>query len=164
MSLPVGVEFVKKIIPSINKKGKLVYKSKKKNEIFREMISIALRNINFRYVLADIWFSSAKNMNFIKKECQSDFILAIKENRKVALSEEDKLSGKYISIKSLELEGRTLSVYFEQLDFPVFICKQVFKNKDDCTGTLYLASSDLNLSYEQITTIYKKTMKSRGLS
>ena len=66
------------------------------------------------------------------------------------------MNGIYVNIKSLELEGRTLSVYFEQLDFPVLICKQVFKNKDGNTGTLYLASSDLSLSYEQVTTIYKK--------
>jgi hypothetical protein len=157
MSLPVSVEFVKKTISYINKKGKLAYKSEKsKNEIFREMVGIARNNLYFKYVLADIWFSSAKNMSFIKQECRSDFILAIKGNRKVALSEEDKNNGKYVNIKSLELEGRALSVYFEQLDFPVLICKQVFKNKDGSTGTLYLASSDLSLSYEQMTTIYKK--------
>lgn len=157
MSLPVSVEFVKKTIPYINKKGKLAYKSKKsKNEIFREMVSIARNNLYFKYVLADIWYSAAKNMIFIKQVCMSDFIFAIKENRKVALSLIDKQNGKYVSIKSLELEGRTLSVYFEQLDFPVLICKQVFKNKDGSTGALYLASSDLSLSYEQMTTIYKK--------
>jgi hypothetical protein len=157
MSLPVIVEFVKKTKTYINKKGKLVYKSEKnKNEVFREMVATADHNIYFKYVLADIWFSSAKNMSFIKRECKHDFILAIKENRKVALSEQDKKNGIYVNIKSLELEGRALSVYFEQLDFPVLICKQVFKNKDGSTGTLYLASSDLSLSYEQITTIYKK--------
>ena len=157
MSLPVSVEFVKKTKPYINKKGKLAYKSEKsKNEVFRDMVAIANRNIYFNYVLADIWFSSAKNMSFVKKECGNDFILAIKENRKVALSEQDKKNGIYVNIKSLELEGRALSVYFEQLDFPVLICKQVFKNKDGSTGALYLASSDLSLSYEQVTTIYKK--------
>ena len=157
MSLPVNVEFVKKTKPYINKKGKLAYKSEKsKNEMFRDIVAIANRNIYFKYVLADIWFSSARNMSFVKKECKNNFILAIKDNRKVALSEQDKANGIYVSIKSLELEGRTLSVYFEQLDFPVLICKQVFKNKDGSTGALYLASSDLSLSYEQVTIIYKK--------
>lgn len=160
MSLPVVVEFVKKTKPYINKKGKLTYKSEKnKNEIFRDMVATANINLYFKYVLADIWFSSAKNMSFIKKECKNDFILAIKGNRKVALSLKDKKNGKYVNIKSLELEGRTLSVYFEQLDFPILICKQVFKNKDGSTGALYLASSDLSLSYEQMTTIYKKRWK-----
>ena len=52
-----------------------------------------------------------------------------------------------------------MSVYFEQLDFPVVISKQVFKNGDGSTGVLYLASSDLSLTYSQITTIYKKRWK-----
>ena len=51
------------------------------------------------------------------------------------------------------------SVYIEQLDFPILITKQVFKNGDGSTGTLYLASNDMNLTYEQITTIYKKRWK-----
>ncbi len=160
MSLPVCVEFIKKTKPYINKKGKLAFKSERsKNEIFRDMVSIASRNLYFKYVLSDIWFSSAKNMIFVKTECDRDFIMAIKENRKVALSEEDKKKGKYVSIKSLKLEGRTLSVYFEKLDFPVLICKQVFINKDGSTGALYLVSSDLSLTYEQMTTIYHKRWK-----
>ncbi len=52
-----------------------------------------------------------------------------------------------------------MSVYFEQLDFQVVISKQVFKNEDGSTGALYLASSDLSLTYERITTIYKKRWK-----
>ena len=47
----------------------------------------------------------------------------------------------------------------KQLDFPVCITKQVFKNGDGSTGTLYLISNDLNLSYEQMTTIYKRRWK-----
>ena len=56
-------------------------------------------------------------------------------------------------------EGCVRSVYVEQLDFPILIAKQVFKDGDGVTGTLYLASSDLSLSYEQITTIYQKRWK-----
>ena len=160
ISLPVCVEFVKKTGFAVNKKGKLVRISKRsKNEIFRDMVAVASWNVRFKYVLADIWYCSAKNMTFVKKECGKDFIFAIKENRKVALSEEDKKNGKYVDIKSLKLEGCTLSVYLKQLDFPVVISKQVFKNKDGSTGALYLVSSDLSLSYEQITTIYHKRWK-----
>ena len=36
------------------------------------------------------------------------------------------------------------------------LTKQVFKNENDTVGELYLACSDLNLSYERITAIYKK--------
>jgi len=160
ISLPVGVEFVRKTKACIDKKGKLAYKSaKSKNEMFREMVWRANYNIDFKYVLTDTWFSSVENMEFVYKKCSRHFIMALKENRKVALSKEDKEKGVYVSIKSLKLEGSVMSVYFEQLDFPVVISKQVFKNEDGCTGTLYLASSDLNLQYEQITTIYKKRWK-----
>ena len=160
ISLPVGVEFVRKTKAFISKKGKLVYKSEKtKNQMFREMLWQASCNIDFKYVLNDTWFSSVENMNFVYSKCNRHFIMAIKENRKVALSKENKEKGLYVSIKSLELEGSVMSVYFEQLDFPVVISKQVFKNGDGSTGTLYLASSDLSLTYEQITTIYKKRWK-----
>lgn len=37
--------------------------------------------------------------------------------------------------------------------------KQVFKDGDGVAGTLYLACSDLNLSYERVTTIYQKRWK-----
>lgn len=160
MSLPVGVDFVRKTKAFINKKGKLVYKSEKsKNEMYRDMLWQASYNIDFKYVLNDTWFSSSANMEFAHKKCERHFIMAIKENRKVALSKTNKEQGIFVSIKSLELEGRVMSVYFEQLDFPVVISKQVFKNGDASTGTLYLASSDLTLSYESITTIYKKRWK-----
>jgi len=160
MSLPVGIEFIKKSKPLINKKGKLVYESERsKNEMFRDLVRAAANNIYFKYVLSDSWFTCVFNMKFIVKDCNKHFIMAMKDNRKVALSEEEKAKGKYVSIKSLKLEGRVLSVYLEKLDFPVLISKQVFKNEDGSTGTLYLVSDDLSLTYEQITTIYHKRWK-----
>ena len=57
------------------------------------------------------------------------------------------------------LEGYVRSDYVEQLDFPIFIAKQVFKDGNGVTGTLYLACSDLSLSYEQLTTIYQRRWK-----
>ena len=55
-------------------------------------------------------------------------------------------------------EGPGQVVYFEQLDFPVVITCQVFKNGDD-TATLYLVSNDLNLNGDQMATIYQKRWK-----
>ena len=157
---PVGVEYVKKDNKAIDSKGKVVYKSKEtKNAMMRRMVYRASYNIEFRYVLADSWFSSAENMCFITKKCKVDFIMAIKSNRVVALTKEDKLKGNYVRIDSLGLEGCTKSVYFKQLGYPVSICKQVFKNGDGSTGTLYLASSDLDLDYEALTAIYEKRWK-----
>lgn len=160
IGFPVGVEYVKKDKKAMDRKGKMVYKSKEtKNAMMRRMVYQASYNIGFRYVLADSWFSSAENMCFITKKCKVDFIMAIKSNRVVALSKEDKSKGNYVRIDSLELEGRTKSVYFKQLEDPVLICKQVFKNGDGSTGTLYLASNDLDLDYKALTAIYEKRWK-----
>lgn len=84
--------------------------------------------------------------------------MALRENRKVALSQEDKLSGNYVSLKEAVPEGCVRSVYVEQLDFPLLIAKQVFKD-GEVTGTLYLTSSEVSLSYEHMTAIYQKRWK-----
>ena len=53
-------------------------------------------------------------------------------------------------------EGIVLQVYIKGLSFPVVLARQVFTNKDGSIGILYLATSDLLLDYDRITTIYKK--------
>lgn len=160
MGLPVGVEFVKKDVAVLGKKGKPSFKSKEtKNEMMRRMVVHANHNVGFKYVLTDSWFSSSENMSCITQDCNSDFIMALKSNRVVALSEEDKAKGIYQSIESLTLEERTMSVYLKQYSNPILITKQVFKNGDGSTGTLYLATSDLNLDYQSLTTIYQKRWK-----
>ena len=160
IGLPVGVEYVKKDKKVIDQTGKITYKSKEtKNEMMRRLIRKASCHVEFKYVLSDSWFSSAENMVCITEECGSHFIMAVKSNRVVALSKEDKLQGNFVRIDSLKLEGRTMSVYFKQLDDPVLIGKQVFKNGDGVTGTLYLATSDTSLDNESLTTIYEKRWK-----
>lgn len=161
MSLPVGVAFVRKdLVYQDKKSGKEKRKSSiSKQDHFRNLVKHGAANLGFKYVLSDSWFGSAENMKFIAQDCQRDFVMAVKENRKVALSKEDKQAGKYISIKEAVSEECVRSVYVEQLDFPILIAKQVFKDGDGVTGTLYLASSDLDLSYEQITTIYQRRWK-----
>ncbi len=160
MGLPTGVDYVLKDKKETDVQGRVSYKSRRtKNEMMRDMIKHADYNIGFKYVLADSWFSSSENMRCITEDCKSHFIMAIKSNRIVALSEEDKKKGNYHSIESLELEGRTMSVYLKQYSRPVLIAKQVFKNGDGSAGTLYLATSDLSLDYQSLTTIYKKRWK-----
>jgi hypothetical protein len=161
MSIPVGVDFVTKEEKYIDKKtGKEKLRSSvSKNEKFRDLIFQASQNIFFKYVLNDSWFCNAPNMDFIVKKCKNNFIMAIKENRKVALSLADKNQGKYISIKDLKLEKCVLPVYVKSLDFPIIVTKQVFKNGNGVAGVLYLVCNDLSLSYEQMTTIYKKRWK-----
>jgi hypothetical protein len=68
MGLPVGVEFVKKGVPVLNKKGKSSFKSKEtKNEMMRRIVVQANYNIGFKYVLADSWFCSSENMSVSHK-------------------------------------------------------------------------------------------------
>jgi len=160
MSLPVGVEFVIKNRKVTSLKGTVRYKSDTtKNEHFRQLIDHGSRNLHFRYVLSDSWYSSVDNMRWCKERCRVNFVMALKENRNVALSLQDKEQGHYTSIRSLGLGGGAVSVYVEQLDFPLLVTKQVFKNGDGSTGTLYLATSDQSLSHDQITAIYQKRWK-----
>jgi len=79
--------------------------------------------------------------------------MAMKKNRKVALTKPDKLNGKCISIGLGGLVHGTVQKNFKQVEFLVLLIKQVFKNKGGCVGVLYLISSNLNPAYKQITTI-----------
>lgn len=133
-----------------------------KNEHYRNLIQQAANNqISFRYVLSDVWFAAAENMMFIKHTVKRDFVMPIKSNRKVALSWADKQQGRYHRVESLVLEGEAASrghpeIYLESVDFPLLLVKQLFTNEDGSTGVLYLTTSDLTLSYNGITTTYRK--------
>ena len=79
--------------------------------------------------------------------------MPLKANRKVALSLEAKERGEYEKVgSSLALEqGTVREVYVEQVEFPLLLVKQVFKNEEDGSeGVLYLVSSDLTLEYERL--------------
>ena len=156
INVPVMMELIKKEVLTLDKKtGKLKRKSRlSKNKIFRSMVSQCSSQLRIDYVLADSWFSSGANFKHIVAS-GLDFIIALKSNRLVALSEEDKQKGKWINIKSLNLEQTPKKVWLKGIDFPLSLTRQVFKNGDH-TAYLYLISSDLSLSFEQITTFYKK--------
>jgi len=158
ISFPCAVEFVRKDRFVADKQtGKQKrHSSKTKNELYRQMLKACHRNIYIDYVVNDSWYSSAENMRFVKQTLNCNFVMALKSNRKVALSEADKQQEKYIGIGSLKLEQQPLEIWLKELEFPLLLIKQVFKNEDDTAGELYLACSDLNLPYVQITTIYKK--------
>lgn len=159
-SLPVGLELVAKTETYLDAKtGKTKRRSPlSKNERYQTLIRQAKRNqIEFRYVLNDVWFASADNMMFIKHEIECDFIMPLKSNRKIALSLSDKQAGIYVRLDTLELAAETpQTMYVEGVDFALLLVKQVFTNEDGSVGILYLVTSDVELNYEQITTIYKK--------
>jgi hypothetical protein len=161
-TIPLSFEIVKKTEKYIDEKtGKTKRRSTvTKNELFLGMFDQAIQNaVKFSYVLADIWFGSADNMEHIHT-AGKHFIMPLKENRLVALSLEEKLQGHFQSVSSLSPEpDQTLTVFLKGLDFPVQLAKQVFTNKDGSTGVLYLVTDDLTLGYSDITTIYHKRWK-----
>jgi len=160
-SMPIGYELVKKTHKYINQKtGKNSRKATiSKQQHYRNLIKNAVQNnLRFKYVLNDVWFSSVENMTFVKRKLNKDFIMPVKSNRKVALSEKDKALGRFVGINSLEL-GESILVWLHGLDFPLRLVRQVFKNEDGSTGVLYLVSSDIELKKHQIETIYQRRWK-----
>jgi hypothetical protein len=159
-SLPVGFSIVAKTQYYIDKKdGKRKRRSPvSKNEYYRDLLRVAKGNqLPFNYVLSDVWYSAAENMMFIKHDLDKDFIMPLKANRKVALSEQAKRDGQWVRLDQLTLEANTpLEIYLESVDFPLLLVQQVFANEDDSTGLQYLVSSDTTLTGDQITTIYRK--------
>jgi hypothetical protein len=160
VSIPVAFEIVHKdrLFCEVKTRQEKRQSSITKNEHMRRMLRVCQQNqLRYRYVLTDNWFSSKENMAFVKVELEKDFVMAIKSNRTVALSLEDKRQGRFVRVDTLPLEeGTVLQVYIKGLSFPVVLAKQVFTNKDGSIGILYLATSDLQLDYDRITTIYKK--------
>lgn len=160
VSLPVAYHLVEKTeFYTDQKTGKEKRRSPlSKNEVYQQLLRQAVRNqIPFGYVLNDVWFASAKNMMFVTHELERDFIMPLKTNRKVALNLADKRQGQYVRIDSLALEPDTLTtIYLEGVDFPLRLVKQVFTNEDGSIGILYLVTSDLELTPDDITTTYGK--------
>jgi hypothetical protein len=83
--------------------------------------------------------------------------MPLKANRKVALSAQDKQHGRYVAVETLTLEPHTVQeIYLEGVDFPLLLIKQVFANGDGSTAVLYLVTSDTTLTYDDLTTLYRK--------
>ena len=163
ISIPVAFELAKKTEWVFNeKKERWQRKSPQtKNELYRRMLAACQKNrIAFRYVLSDVWYASSENMRYIKEDLEKEFIMPLKANRKVALSLQRKKRGDYEQVASVELEPETVrKVYLEQVEFPLVLVKQVFKNEDGSEGVLYLVSSDMTLDHERLTTIYRRRWK-----
>jgi Transposase DDE domain len=162
-SLPVGFDFVLKTEKYTDKKtGKEKRRSPEtKNEKYRKLIAQALQNdIQLDFVLNDVWFASAENMNFIQKDCQKDFVMPLKVNRKIAWTQEAQQKKEYQALSQLNIEsGKCYTVYLQGVDCPLTLVKQVFKNKDESTGYVYLVCSREGLDFQAITTLYQRRWK-----
>ena len=105
ITLPVGFDIIKKPIEfcELKTKKKKRKATVTKNELLREKLKICQQNkIKYKYVLTDSWFGSKENMEFIRLDCNKHFIIALKSNRTVALSEEDKKQGNFTRIDELQ--------------------------------------------------------------
>jgi DDE superfamily endonuclease len=162
-TLPVSFEVVTK--PAWEKDPKTGRNRRRavetKNERYRRMLRACVANqLPFEYVVNDVWYGSVENMSLIHEELQKHFVMPLKSNRLVALSEKDKKAGRYVRLDRLTWrEGQLRRVWLKGLDFPVQALRQVFKNEDGSEGILYLCSDDLALSAERICDLYKKRWK-----
>jgi hypothetical protein len=162
-SLPVAFEVIQKTQMTTDAKtgkDKWICPTTK-NEMARLMIERTLKKqISFGYVLADAWFACADTMNFIVQDAQKQWIMPLKVNRKVALSEQDRLRGRFVRLDCLTLsEGTLVTLYLEGVHHPVQVSRHVFKNEDGCQGLLFLATSDQDLSASAMLTLYQKRWK-----
>lgn len=163
VSIPVAFELVRKPIRYCDLKTRKERRCSEvtKNEQMRAMVDACLHNqLKFAWVLADIWFASTENMEHIKQTWKKDFIMALKSNRLVALSEADRKKKRYTRLDQLEWpEQEAITGWLKGLDFPVRLARQVFKNKDGSEGILHLACSKLDAEWDEITTTYQKRWK-----
>ena len=168
VSLPIAFDLVEKTEQYVDAKtGKPKRRSPiTKNQRYLTLLRVAVHNqVQFRYVLNDVWFASADNMKYVKTTLEKDFIMPLKSNRKVALSENGNRSGHYVAVSTLDLPANTTcQVWLESVPFPVLLIKQVFTNDDGSTGIRYLVTSDLTLSYDQIAKLFQKRWASRSIT
>ena len=162
VSIPVAFEVVRKPYQFSDVKTRKVKRASEftKNELMREMIATSVANaIKFRYVLTDSWFASKENFEFILKKGKH-FISALKDNRLVALTEEDKKEGRFVRISQLELaDQQAVRGWMKGFPHEVLFVRRVFTNKDGSIGLLNLVCSDLACNGEQAATIYQKRWK-----
>jgi len=159
LRIPVAFECVKKDVSYTDTKtGKNKRTSSvTKNELMQQMIKQCIRNqLKFQYVLADSWFASSDNMLFIHRK-KKFFLMDMKSNRLIALSQKDRSAGNWIRLDELIINQKTpVKVFLKDLEIPVLLCKQVFTNKDGSAGEMYLVTNNLKLLSDDFDTFYKK--------
>jgi len=160
-SIPLSFEIIKKYQYSDMETKEVKRKAViTKNELMRDMILTAVKNqVKFKYVLMDSWFGAKENFEFIKKY-NKEFISAIKSNRLIALSLEDKKQGRFIRVDELKLSDKqSIRGYIRGYDKEILLVHRVFTNKDKNIGILNLVCSEITLDGDSVSTIYKKRWK-----
>lgn len=158
-SIPVAFELVKKPIQYCDRRTQQLKRKSEmtKNELMREMIPTCLHNgLKFRFVLIDSWFASKENFGFITGK-RRHFMVPLKDNGLVSLSEEDKKTKRFVRVDELDFPEH-IAVQGWRKDYAkaVLLSRQGLTNKDGSTGRLHLVCSDLTCDYDAMTTSYKK--------
>lgn len=141
------------------KTGNLRRKSSiSKNERYRMLLRVCIHNqIKFRDVINDSWYASSDNMKMIKRDLKKEFVMPLKTDRKVALSQAAKARGQYRAVSELELAAETVTeIWLEVVPFPLSLTKQVFLNEDQSTGLLSLVTSEMTPDFDQIRRLYQR--------
>lgn len=162
VSIPVAFEVIRKPIIFCELKTRQVKRSSEvsKNELLRDMFSSCVHNaLKFQFVLLDSWFASVDNFEVIRKS-EKDFIGAMKDNRLIALTREDKLNGRYVRVDSLDLlDKQVVRGWLKGYDPEVLLVRRVFTNKDGVESLLNLVCSDISLSGDEVAALYKRRWK-----
>lgn len=159
-SLPVGYHLIKKTKTVPSKYGTKRVSEQTRQHLFRDLIRQALVNqLPFKYVLADSWYGSIGNMNYLISK-EKHFIFALKSNRHVALSETDNQQGQYRSMSELGWEETTTHrVWLAGVKTALLLARLVFENQDGRRGELYLLTNDLTTDAAQIQSTYRLRWK-----
>lgn len=108
VSIPVAFEVVCKLLPFCDVATRQVKRASEvtKNERLRAMVGTGVMNaVKFRSLLMDSGYAAPENVEFILKK-KKHFIAALKDNRWVALSEEDKKPARFVRVSQLDLPDR----------------------------------------------------------
>jgi hypothetical protein len=162
VSIPVAFEVIRKPWQFCDVKTRQIKRASEvtKNELLRDMLKACVNNrLKFRYVLFDIGFAATENFEAVL-DAGKHFVVALKDNRLVSLTAEDKKQGRFVKISELALSDRqAVRGWQKGFDQEVILVRRVFTNKDGSTGTLNLVCSDLSCDGGRAATIYEKRWK-----
>lgn len=158
IDIPLSFDIITKSNVFTDDKGNVKRKSDKtKNQRLLDMFDRAIKNqVKFDYVLADSWFSAKATFKHIRK-ANKHFIFALKSNRLVALTPDDREKGNFVRIDESNLPDNTpVRGFLNDYHDEVLLLRRVFTNKDDSTGVLYLVCSDLQCDKDKFINGYQK--------
>lgn len=113
-----------------------------KNELMRDMFLTRVRNeLKFDFVLMGSWFTSLDNFKFIRAK-EKHFVGDLKDNRLIALSEEDKKQGRYKRVNEPDLlDNELVRCWLKGYENEILVVRRVFTNKDGESNCIFPAPS-----------------------